>query len=569
MSAPSLVIRNGTIVDGSGGDPYEADLAMADGKITAIGGAVPKGSQEIDARGKLVTPGFVDLHTHYDAQVTWSERLSPSSWNGATTVLLGNCGVGFAPCHEDQRDMLINLMEGVEDIPEVVMTAGLPWNWHSFPDYLDAIAARRYDVDVAAQVPHAAVRVYVMGERGANREPATEADRRRMAGIAAEGLRAGALGFSTSRTLNHRAADGRSIPTLRAEESELTAIAHAMRDIGAGWLQIVSDFEDQAGEIGLFRWLARESGRPVTISMLQSHARPDGWRTLKAEIDEANAEGLCITAQVRSRPTSVLLGFELSQNPFMGRPSYKAIAHLPFAERLAELRKPEFRARIMKEAFEGGGRERRVDRWDRMFPFGDPPDYEPAPDKSIAARAAREGRAPEEVAYDLLLERDGREMLYLPVTNYAAGNLDVVGEMIAAPNTLIGLGDGGAHVGIMCDATATSYTLTHWTRDRGRGAPFPVAWAIKRLSRDNAAAIGLNDRGLLKVGMKADINVLDYDNMRLRAPEVVYDLPAGGKRLVQRTDGFDATIVSGEVVYRCGEATAVLPGRLVRGARQA
>ncbi len=566
MSSPSLVIRGGTIVDGTGGDPYEADLAISDGKITAIGGVIPKGSEEIDARGKLVTPGFVDVHTHYDAQVTWSERLSPSSWNGATTVLLGNCGVGFAPCHEDQHDMLINLMEGVEDIPEVVMTAGLPWNWHSFPDYLDAIAARRYDVDVAAQVPHAAVRVYVMGERGANREPATEADRRRMAEIAAEGLRAGALGFSTSRTLNHRAADGRSIPTLRAEEAELTAIAHAMRAEGAGWLQIVSDFEDQAGEIGLFRRLAKESGRPVTISMLQSHVRPDGWRTLKAEIDEANAEGLQITAQVRSRPTSVLLGFELSQNPFMGRPSYKAIAHLPFAERLALLRSPEFRARIMREAFEGGGKERRVDRWDRMFPFGDPPDYEPTPDKSIAARAAREGRAPEEVAYDLLLERDGREMLYLPVTNFAAGNLDVVGEMIGSPNTLIGLGDGGAHVGIMCDATATSYTLTHWTRDRGRGSLFPVAWGIKRLSHDNAAAIGLNDRGLLKVGLKADINVLDYDNMRLRAPEVVYDLPAGGKRLVQRTDGFDATIVSGEVVYRQGEATAALPGRLVRGA---
>jgi N-acyl-D-aspartate/D-glutamate deacylase len=566
MSSPSLVIRNGTIVDGSGGDPYEVDLAMIDGKIAAIGGNIAKGTEEIDARGKLVTPGFVDVHTHYDAQVTWSDRLSPSSWNGATTVLFGNCGVGFAPCHEDQHDMLINLMEGVEDIPEVVLSEGLPWNWHSFPDFLDAIAARSYDVDVAAQVPHAALRVYVMGERGANREPATEQDRQRMAELTAEGLRAGALGFSTSRTLNHRAADGRHIPTLRAEEAELTAIAHALRDTGTGWMQIVSDFEDQAGEISLFRRLAKESSRPVTISMLQSHARPDSWRTLLAEIDEANAEGFRITAQVRSRPTSVLLGFELSQNPFMGRPSYKAIAHLPFAQRLAELRKPEFRARILKEAFEGGGRERRVDRWDRMYPFGDPPDYEPKPESSIAARAAREGRSPEEVAYDLLLERDGREMLYLPVTNYAAGNLDVVREMIAAPNTLIGLGDGGAHVGIMCDATATSYTLTHWTRDRGRGELFPVAWGIKRLAADNAQAIGLLDRGVLAVGKKADINILDYDRLRLRAPEVVYDLPAGGRRLLQRTDGFDATIVSGAVVYRHGEATGALPGRLIRGA---
>jgi N-acyl-D-aspartate/D-glutamate deacylase len=558
MSSPSLVIRNGTIVDGSGGDPYEADLAVTDGKIAAIGGNIAKGTEEIDARGRLVTPGFIDVHTHYDAQVTWSDRLSPSSWNGATTVLFGNCGVGFAPCHEDQHDMLINLMEGVEDIPEVVLSEGLPWNWHSFPDFLDAIAARSYDVDVAAQVPHAALRVYVMGQRGADREPATEQDRQRMAELTAEGLRAGALGFSTSRTLNHRAADGR-----------LTAIAHAMREAGTGWLQIVSDFEDQDDEIGLFRRLAKESSRPVTITLTQSDARPNGWRELMAQIDAANEEGLRITAQVRSRPTSVLLGLELSQNPFMGRPSYKRIAHLPFPERLAQLRQPDFRARILAEQFEGSRRAGRVERWDRMYPLGDPPDYEPKAESSIAARAARQGRSPEEVAYDLLLERGGKGILYLPVTNFAGGNLDVVREMISAPNSLIGLGDGGAHVGIMCDATATTYTLTHWTRDRGRGSLFPVSWGIKRLTADNAAAIGLADRGLLRAGMKADINILDYDNLRLRSPEIAYDLPAGGKRLLQRTDGIDATIVSGAVVYRHGEATGALPGRLVRGARDA
>jgi N-acyl-D-aspartate/D-glutamate deacylase len=445
-----------------------------------------------------------------------------------------------------------------------VLTEGLPWNWHSFPDYLDAIAARTYDADVAAQVPHAALRVYVMGERGADREPATAEDRRRMAELTAEGLRAGAFGFSTSRTLNHRAADGRHIPTLRAEEAELTAIAHAMRDTGIGWMQIVSDFEDEDGEIGLFRRLARESHRPVTISLLQSDARPDGWRSLMSHIDAANAEGLRITAQVRSRPTSILLGLELSQNPFVGRPSYKAIAHLPFAERLARLRHPELRARILAETFEGSGRGRRVERWDRMFPLGDPPDYEPSAESSIAAHAARQGRSPEEVAYDLLIEGDGKSILYLPVTNYAAGNLDVVGEMIAAPNALVGLGDGGAHVGIMCDATATSYTLTHWTRDRRRGSLFPISWGIKRLAADNAVAMGLHDRGVLKVGMKADINVLDYDKMRLRRPEIVYDLPAGGKRLIQRTDGFDATVVSGQVVYRHGQPTGALPGRLLR-----
>ena len=569
MSSPDLVIRNGTIVDGTGRDPYEADLAVENGRIGAIGGSIPKGIEEIDARGKLVTPGFVDVHTHYDAQVTWSERLSPSSWNGATTVVLGNCGVGFAPCHEDQHDMLINLMEGVEDIPEVVLSEGLPWNWHSFPDYLDALAARSYDADIATQVPHAALRVYVMGQRGADREPATEADRQRMAELTIEGLRAGALGFSTSRTLNHKSANGEHIPTLRAEEAELTAIARAMRTADAGWLQIVSDFQE--GEIELFRRLAKESGRPLTITLIQTNNRPNGWRDTMAAIDEANREGLRITAQVRSRPTCVLLGLELSQTPFTGRPSADRTARLPFAQRLAEWRKPEFRARVLAESFEGDRSRRMVDRWDRMYPLGDPPDYEPAPERSIAAIAARQGRPPAEVAYDTMLENDGKQIIYLPVTNFAAGNLDAVREMIDAPNTLIGLGDGGAHVGIMCDATATSYTLTHWTRDRAkdraRGSLFPVAWAIKRLTADNAIEVGLGDRGRLKTGLKADINIIDYDRMRLRKPEVVYDLPAGGRRLIQRTDGFDATIVSGAVVYRQGEATGALPGRLVRGAR--
>ena len=561
----TLVIRTGTIVDGSGGDPFESDIAIADGRIAAIGPSLPKGAEEIDAQGKLVTPGFIDVHTHYDAQVTWSTSLAPSSWNGVTTVLLGNCGVGFAPCHEHQREMLVQLMEGVEDIPEVVLTEGLPWNWHSFPDFLDALDARRYDIDIAAQVPHAALRVYVMGQRGADREPATEQDRQHMAALTEEGIRAGALGFSTSRTLNHRTLDGRHIPTLRAEAAELSAIAQAMRAADTGWLQIVSDFEDQDKEFGLFRRLAEESGRPVTLTLLQSDARPDGWRALLDRIEEANAAGLRITGQVRSRPTSVLLGFELSQNPFSGRPGYKKIAQLPFAERMRHLHDPAFRTALLAEAFEGDGRAQRIQRWDRMFPLGDPPNYEPTPDDSIAAMAARAGCSPDELAYDLLMQRDGRGILYLPVTNYAAGNLDVVREMIAHPDTLIGLGDGGAHVGVMCDATATSYTLTHWTRDRRRGALFPVAWAVKRLTSDNAAEIGLHDRGALRVGMKADLNVIDYDRLMLRPPQIAYDLPAGGKRLVQRTEGIDATVVSGTVVYRDGEATGALPGRLVRG----
>ncbi len=560
---PSLVIRNGTIVDGSGSEPYQADIAINGRTITAIGPNLPKGMEDIDATGRLVTPGFVDVHTHYDAQVTWSGRLSPSSWNGVTTVLLGNCGVGFAPCHPGQRDMLVKLMEGVEDIPEVVLTEGLPWNWHSFPNFLDALDQNQYDTDIATQVPHAALRVYVMGQRGADREPATPADRARMAALTQEGIAAGALGFSTSRTLNHRTLDGQHIPTLHAEERELTEIAAAM---GAGWVQIVSDFDDPDHEFNLFRRVAEASGRPVTLTLLQSDARPDGWRDLLRHIEHANADGHRITGQVRSRPTSVLLGFELSQNPFMGRPAYKAIAALPFPERMRHLRDPAFRETLIAEPFHGSKRSQRVLRWDRMFPLGDPPNYEPTPDQSVAARAAREGRSPDAVAYDLLLENDGKAILYLPTTNYAAGNLDVVRDMIAHPDTLLGLGDGGAHVGIMCDATATSYALTHWTRDRGRGL-FPIAFVIKRLTRDNAAAIGLLDRGLLKPGLKADINIIDYDRLLLRGPEIVYDLPAGGKRLVQRTEGFDATIVSGQVVYRHGEATSALPGRLVRGAQ--
>ena len=567
--AAALVIRGGTIIDGSGGDPYEADVAAADGRITAIGRNLPLGGEEIDARGKLVTPGFVDVHTHYDAQVTWGDRLTPSSWNGVTTALLGNCGVGFAPCLPERRDMLVRLMEGVEDIPEVVLTEGLPWNWESFPQFLDAIDARRYDIDVAAQVPHAALRVHVMGERGAAREPATGQDRAEMARLAAEGIRAGALGFSTSRTLNHRTIDGQPTPTLDAAEAELAAIADAMRRAGAGWLQVVSDFDEPEQEFALLRRLVQRSGRPMSITLLQSDAHPARWRALLDRIGEANRAGLRITGQVRSRPTSVLLGFELSQNPFMARPSYQRIAHLPFAGRVAALRDPAFRARLLAEASEGGRAARRAERWERVFPLGDPPDYEPPPEHSVAARAAREGRPPEEIAYDLLLEHDGRAILYLPVTNYSAGNLDVVREMIADPNTLLGLGDGGAHVGIMCDATATSYTLTHWTRDRQRGELFPIAWAIRRLTSDNAAATGLDDRGHVRVGCKADLNVIDYDRLRLRAPEVIYDLPAGGKRLVQRTDGFVATIVAGETVYRDGTATGALPGRLVRGPQRA
>ena len=566
---PDLVIRNGTVIDGTGSAPFEADVSINNGKITTVGTVPAKGTNEIDARGMLITPGFVDPHTHYDAQATWSSHITPSSWNGVTTTLFGNCGVGFAPCLPSQRDMLVKLMEGVEDIPEVVLTEGLPWNWQSFPDFLDALAARPYDMDIATQVPHAALRVFVMGERGADREPATAQDRTEMAKLTVEGIKAGALGFSTSRTLNHKTLDGRSIPTLNAEEAELAAIAGALRELGEGWMQVISDFDDVEDEFAMLRRLVAISQRPMAITLLQRDNKPEEWRRLAGWIAEANAAGLPMLGQVLTRPTGILLGFEISQNPFVNRPSYQRIASLPFEQRITILRQPEFRARLIVESGGNSGMGRRVAKWDRIFPLGDPPNYEPSPDTSVAAMAARQGRAPEEIAYDLLLEQDGKAILYRPLSNYSYGNLDTVHDMLSHEATIVGLGDGGAHVGVLCDSSAISYMLTHWARDRTRGAKFPLPWVVKRLTLDSANAIGLRDRGVVAPGYKADINVIDYDRLQLRPPEVVYDLPSGGRRLVQRTDGYVATIVSGVPVYRNGAATGALPGRLVRGAQAA
>jgi N-acyl-D-aspartate/D-glutamate deacylase len=566
---PDVVIRGGTVIDGSGGDPVEADVAIRGGVIQAVGRDLPRGAEEIDARGRIVTPGFIDPHTHYDAQVTWSHSITPSSWNGVTTAMIGNCGVGFAPCLPEQRDMLVKLMEGVEDIPEVVLTEGLPWNWQSFEEYLDSLAVRPFDIDVVTQVPHAAVRVFVMGQRGADREPATAEDSAAMARLAASGIRAGALGFSTSRTINHKTLDGRSIPTLTAGEEELATIGAAVGQVGSGWMQVISDFDDPEAEFAMLRRLAARAGRPLSITILQRDNKPEAWRDIMAGIAKANAEGVKIIGQVLTRPTGVLLGFEISQNPFSGRPSWEAIAHLPHAGRMAELRRPEFRARLLAETCDDDVLARRVTRWDRLFPLGSPPDYEPAPEASIAARAAREGRKPDALAYDVLLENEGRTILYRPLSNYTYGNLDTVKDMMCHPNSLIGLGDGGAHVGILCDASAFPYMLTHWTRDRTRGERLPLPWAIRRLTRDNALALGLADRGLVAPGCKADLNVIDYDRLTLRAPEVVYDLPSGGRRIIQRTDGFTATLVAGQPIYRDGEATGQLPGRLVRGPQQA
>jgi N-acyl-D-aspartate/D-glutamate deacylase len=460
-------------------------------------------------------------------------------------------------------------MEGVEDIPEVVLTEGLPWNWQSFPEYLDALESRPFDLDVATQVPHAALRVFVMGDRGLAREPATQADSDRMAQLAAEGIKAGALGFSTSRTINHKTKRGELIPTLQAEEAELTTIGKALGGIDAGWLQVISDFDEPEAEFAMLRRITAASGRKMAITILQRDAKPEEWRRITGWIAEANASGVAMLGQVLTRATGILLGLEISQNPFFGRPSYTAIAGLPLADRVAAMRDPETRKRILSETIPDKSLERRVSHWNRIFPLSDPPNYEPSPDQSIAAIAARQGRDPADLSYDLLLENDGKTILYRPLSNYTEGNLNTVHDMLTHPATIVGLGDGGAHVGMLCDSSALTTMLTHWTRDRAIGPRFALPWAIRRVTLDSAAAIGLHDRGVVKPGYKADLNVIDYDRLALHTPRVVYDLPSGGRRVIQTASGYEATIVSGVPVYREGEATGVLPGRLVRGAKAA
>jgi N-acyl-D-aspartate/D-glutamate deacylase len=567
MAAIELVICGGNLADGLGGEPYEADIAIAGGRIVAVGklGAAPRGTPEIDACGKLVTPGFVDIHTHYDAQATWSSRLSSSSWHGVTTALIGNCGVGFAPCAPAERQALIELMEGVEDLPEVVLSEGLPWTWQSFPEFLDTLGARAFDMDVAAQVPHAALRIHVMGQRASDHEFATEEDRARMAQLAAEAMRAGAVGFSTSRALAHKTLAGLHTPTLRAAEEELTEIARAL---GGGWLQVNSDFEDPGEEFAMLRRVCEASGRPMTYSLLQREELPELWRFLLECTAAANAAGTRVTGQVMARPIGLMFGFELSQHPFLARPSWPAIGALPFSERLQALHDPAVRERLLSEATDPT-MARRLNDWDRIFPLGSPPNYEPAPEQSIGALARQHGLDPAAFAYDTMLERDGRTILNRPLINYASGDLEAVREMILHPHTLMGLADGGAHVGLICDASSTTTMIAHWTRDRSRGDRLPLGFVVKRLTSDNARAIGLTDRGVIAPGMKADINVIDYDRLRVRSPEVLYDLPAGGKRMVQRADGYLATLVSGEIVYREGEPTGALPGRLIRGSAAA
>lgn len=565
----SLVVRGGTIVDGTGGSPYRADIAVLGDKIVEVGAVSGRGVEEIDANGLLVTPGFVDIHTHYDAQAMWSNRLDPSSWNGVTTVMMSNCGVGFAPCKPEERDVLVELMEGVEDIPEVVMTEGLSWNWETFPDFLDRLDEREYDLDVVTQVPHAAIRVYVMGQRGADREPSTDEDRKEMARLVVEGMKAGALGFSTSNAIAHRTLAGKPTPTLAAAEEELAVIAEAVGSTGSGWVQVITDFDDPADELERLRRVAARSGRPMSLTLAQREGKPGHWKLLLDLIEEANRDGVQLIGQIMGRQIGLNFGFEISLNPFSERPSYKEIASLPFADRLARLRDPAFRRRLLSEKTVDPSHAKRLNTWDRIFELGAPPDYEPPIEESMAHRAAAAGVPVEEFVYDLLLQNDGKTILFRPITNYVDGNLDTCLEMMKHPNTVLGLGDGGAHYSYICDSSTTTYTITHWARDRRRGERVPLEWIVKRLSSDPARAIGLDDRGVVAPGYKADLNVIDFDRLNVGPIEVVYDLPAGGRRLNQRTTGYVATIVSGIPVYRNGEPTGALPGKLVRGPQRA
>ncbi len=561
-----LILRGGTIVDGSGGDPYEGDVAISDGKIVAVGAVGGRGREEIDARSNLVTPGFVDIHTHYDGHATWATRLQPSAAHGVTTVVMGNCGVGFAPCRPADHASLVRLMEGVEDIPGVVLNEGLPWSWETFPEYLEYLAGRQYDIDIAAQLPHAPLRVYVMGQRAIDREAATDDDIAQMAKLAEEAMRAGAIGFSSSRSINHRASDGNPIPSVTAAEHELTGIACGLKSAGSGVVQLISDFSDEAGEFGLVRKIVEASGRPLSMSLLQLHNAPERWKTLLKWIDEANDAGIAIKAQVCARPVCVLMGLELSYNPFTFCPSYQPIRWLPLAERVALLRQPDMRARLISEfpapTVEGIGPA--LANLSRMFPLGDPPNYEPTADQSIAAEAARRGVPAVEYAYDHLLEREGKTVLYAPAANYAYGNIDAALEMVTHNNTVLGLGDGGAHCGLICDASMTTHMLSHWARGRHNGA-LPLPSVVRSLTSTTACTVGLADRGLIAEGYRADVNIIDFDRLALHMPEMVYDLPSGGGRLHQRADGYVATIVNGQVTYRDGVATGNLPGRLVRG----
>lgn len=569
MSTHDLIIRSGTVIDGTGADPRTADVAVSEGIVTEVGCIDGTAHRTVDADGLLVTPGFVDVHSHYDGQASWGQRMIPSSWHGVTTVVAGNCGVGFAPVRPTDHQRLIELMEGVEDIPGVVLDEGLSWDWQTFPEFMDAVDHRPFDVDVALQVPHGALRLNVMGERGAAREAATPDDIAAMAQQAAAAVEAGALGFTTSRTLNHRTSRGEPTPTLTAGADELVGIARALGAINRGVLQVVSDFGDVDAEFGIFRRMAEESGRPLSFSLVQT--RGSSWRRQLELLTEANVAGVAMTAQVAPRAVGLLLGLQCTLHPFLTNPVYREIADLELDARVRALTDPSFRDRLLRASRDRRDDHRRSGRllesFESMFVLGDPPDYEPDPAVSLAAIAAHEGRDPLDLAYEHLVADAGRSFLYVPLLNYADGNLDSTGEMLAHPHTVPGLADGGAHLGTICDASFPTTLLALWGRDRERGQ-LALPYLVQQHTRDTARTVGLLDRGVVAPGYRADLNLIDFERLVARRPEMHYDLPAGGRRLVQAADGYVATIVAGQTTYENGEAAGPLPGRLVRGAQR-
>ncbi len=566
-----IVIRGGTIVDGTGADRYVGDVAIDGDRIAQVGGKAGPGKREIDAGGLLVTPGWVDVHTHYDGQATWDPMLAPSSWHGATTVLFGNCGVGFAPCRPEDHEGLIDLMEGVEDIPGIVLAEGLKWDWESFPEFLNALERQERAIDVGAQMPHHSLRVYVMGQRAIDFEEATEDDIEKMRGLTEEALKAGAFGFTTSRTESHRTTKGERVPGRYAAHEELIGIGKAFKSVDHGAYGMLNDFEDEAGEFEWMKQVGQETGRPLWFLMTDRYSDPERWRRLMGHVHKTRDAGASVTAQIAGRQVGVILGFSTSLTPFSGRPTFAALNGVPQAERLARLKDPAVRAKILSEenSDELLSKLPPLQRaiatmWNRMFIMDDPPQYEPRPEDAVEEAARLAGKSPQEFVYDFMAEGDGKGLILFPVTNFVTGDLEPVHEMMQDPATIIGLGDGGAHCGQICDASMTTFMLTHWTRDRTRGGKFPVEWAVRRLTSETADFFGFKDRGRLKPGLKADVNIIDYAALKIRRPEVIFDLPAGGRRLVQRAEGYVATIVSGQPVFEGGEATGALPGKLVR-----
>ncbi|NRA03832.1 MAG: amidohydrolase family protein [Myxococcales bacterium] len=568
-----VVIRNGTIVDGNGTPPFRGDVAVREGKIAAVGSiGESAASTTIDARGQLVTPGWVDVHTHYDGQATWDPLLTPSCWHGVTTVVMGNCGVGFAPVRPERRHWLVGLMEGVEDIPGTALNEGIRWDWETFPEYLDALEQMPRCLDVGTQIPHGAVRSYVMGDRGAKNEPANAEDILEMARIVGEAIQAGALGFSSSRTLVHRAIDGEPVPGTFAAEDELFGIGDALGALDAGVFELApagvmgEDLAAPEKEVAWMRKLSSRIGRPVSFALLQIDSQPDQWRKILTLCDEAVAEGARLRPQVGSRPTMLLVGLQ-TFSPFDGRPSFAAFAGLSLEARVRELRKPETKARVLAEqpenpdpllslVFRG---------MDKIFVLGETPDYEPEAECSIESIARKSGRDPYDVLYDAMLELDGKALLMVALVGYSEGNLEAIRQMLESPHSAFGLGDGGAHCRAICDASMTTFLLTHWARDRSRGPRLPLEYAVRKMTRDTAELYGLGDRGRIEVGYKADLNVIDFDRLRLELPEMVHDLPGNASRLIQKAQGYTATLVSGQVTFRNGEETGARPGRVLRG----